>query len=183
MPKKYNLENFLVYGHVGRFTPATNYFFLLSLFMELQKQNSCSKLLLVGDGELRKEIQTKIQELSLNNDVILTGAVDNVGEVMQAMDIFILPSIYEGLPTTAIEAQASGLPSILSDTITSEVKISPLVNFVSLNEPIETWARTVKTAAQELTRRNMQDFVVKSGYEVGHVAKWLEKFYLSKLDA
>lgn len=178
--KKYNLDNFLVYGHVGRFTHAKNHLFLIDLFNELQKIDSDSRLILVGDGELRETVEGKISDLGLNDKVIITGAVDNVNEYLQAFDIFLFPSIFEGLPTTVIEAQASGLPSIISDTITEEVNITPLVKFVSLKEPLNVWVEVIK-GVKIMDRGDMKKVITDKGYEISKVAKWLENFYLNKV--
>ncbi len=175
--EEYNLKNCLVYGHVGRFTNAKNHLFLIDLFSKLRKSNPNSKLILVGDGELRRKIEHKIGELGLINDVIITGVVDNVHEYLQAFDVFIFPSIYEGLPTTVIEAQASGLPTIISDAITKEVEITSLVKFVSLKEPICDWVDTIN-AANINDRGNMKKNIIAEGYEISDVAERLKNLYL-----
>lgn len=177
---EFDIDNSIVYGHVGRFTHAKNHVFLIELFHELYKLNPNSKLFLVGDGELRGLIEKKISDLGLSNAVIITGVVDNVNEYLQAFDIFMFPSLYEGLPTTVIEAQASGLPSLLSDTITREICISPLVNFMSLKDPLENWIIAIKNL-ENIDRVNMKKCIVEKGYEISTVGKWLENFYLSKV--
>ncbi|MFS0596015.1 glycosyltransferase family 1 protein [Peribacillus frigoritolerans] len=177
---KHNLEDYLVYGHVGRFTHAKNHMFLIDIFYQLHKINPSSKLILVGDGELRGKIENKVNELGLNNEVIITGFVDNVHDYLQAFDFFIFPSIYEGLPTSVIEAQASGLPCFVSNTITSEVVISKKVKQLSIKIGPQIWVETIRNYNLG-TRGNMQGTIEKAGYDVKAIAKWLENFYVSKV--
>lgn len=114
-------EETLVIGHVGRFSYPKNHMYLLEVFKKISEERDAI-LLLVGDGHLRLEIENKINQLQLKNRVILTGVRNDVAELMQAMDAFILPSKYEGLGIVVIEAQAAGLPCIVSDKVSLECK-------------------------------------------------------------
>ncbi|QDY44832.1 glycosyltransferase family 1 protein [Planococcus glaciei] len=123
------LENKFVIGHVGRMYPEKNHFFLIDIFDSIYKQNNNTVLLLIGDGKLRSQLEKKVMELNLSENVIFTGIRNDIPELMQAMDLFLFPSLYEGLPVTLIEAQASGLPCVVSNTVTEETKITNHVDF------------------------------------------------------
>lgn len=174
--KDLEIENKFVVGHVGSFSQPKNHYFLLEIFNEINKQNNNSTLLLVGNGELRKSIENQILMLGLKNRVILTGAVNNVNELLQAMDVFVFPSLYEGLPVSVIEAQAADLPCIISDTITTEVCVTPLVKQMSLGLPAEVWASEI-LKQQYTVRENMYSCLVKAGYDIDTLAKKMTEFY------
>ncbi len=134
-----------VVGHVGRFTEVKNHSFLLDIFYEIVCRLPNSRLLLVGDGPLREEIRRKIHRLRLSDKVILTGLRQDVPRLMMgAMDVFVFPSHYEGLPLTLVEAQAAGLGCVYSNTITREIAvISSLLRPTPLVEPASVWADIV----------------------------------------
>ena len=113
--KKYGFGDGLCIGHIGRFSPPKNHFFVLEIFDAIRKIAPKAKFLLVGDGELRDGILAKIKELQLEDSIVLTGNVTNTNEFYQVMDVFILPSFYEGLPVVSIEAQAANLPCLISE--------------------------------------------------------------------
>jgi len=176
--KELEVQNKFVVGHVGSFTYPKNHKFLVNVFHEVQKKNKNAILLLIGDGELRTQIQNQILDLGLKKKVILTGVVSNVNEYLQAMDMFVFPSIFEGLPVTVIEAQATGLPCIISDRITKEVNISTLVKSISLNASEELWAETIINYQSNVNRHDMYQDVVKAGYDIETSRLWLEEFYI-----
>jgi len=145
---KYGLQDKFVVGHVGSFRYAKNHEFVIDVFAELVKRynadNSITNgrepiLMLLGDGELRSSIETKVSALNLNDNVIFTGNMTPVAPFYQAFDILLFPSHYEGMPGTVVEAQAAGLPSLISDKITSQVGITSLVTYKSLEEPVSEW--------------------------------------------
>ena len=137
-----------------------------------------SKLLLVGTGPLEEEIKEKLQNLKIEDKVIFTGFATNVNEYLQAMDVFIMPSLYEGLPITAIEAQASGLPCFLSKyVITPEAKITDDLMFISLNDQPQEWAK--KILSKNLSRKDNREKIKKAGYLIEDTADELQKFYLN----
>ncbi len=140
-----------VIGHVGRFVAQKNHFFLLEIAAEIAKREPKMRLLLLGEGSLRPEIEQKAREMKLTDFIIFAGNRSDVPRLMLgAMDVFILPSLHEGLPVVGIETQAANLAFILSDTITKEVDIvKPLLQRLSLSQPVSEWAEKV------LARQNL----------------------------
>lgn len=161
-------EDSIVIGHVGRFTSAKNYPFIIDIFNSFCRINSDSKLLLVGDGPLKKEIINRIKKLNLEKKVILTGKVSNPDIYYNAMDVFLFPSIYEGFGNVVIEAQASGLPVVLSDNVPQETKVTKDVIFLSLDEKEKKWIETIKKIhdKNKLDRLSKNELVEKSKYNI-----------------
>ena len=172
--KMLGIENCFVLGHVGRFHEAKNHLFLLEVFNELHNKNENSRLLLVGDGELRWQIEERIRQLGLTDSVILTGSRGNVSDYLQAMDVFVFPSLWEGLPVSVIEAQAASLPCLISDTITMDVNITEQIRRL----PIQSTAPWMKALTEEeLFRKDVTDDIKKAGFDVQDSVKKLTKFY------
>lgn len=171
-------ENAIVIGHVGRFVEAKNHLFLIDVFADVRKRDPNAVLLLIGDGERRAEIQAAIAEKHLDDAVILTGVRSNVWNFYQAMDVFVFPSVYEGLPVSLVEAQAAGLPCCVSSNVPKDSAITDLVQFISLEDRSEKWAeialRSVKTS-----RPDMLSEIQNAGFDVISTANWLENFYLN----
>jgi len=174
---KLSLENNFVVGTVGRFQPQKNPLFLIEIFLELKKKCNNAKLLWVGSGIMEKEIKHKINELKLDDDVILLGDRSDVQSLYQAMDVFLLPSLYEGLPVVGIESQCSGLPTIVSDTITMEMKITNLVTFLSIEESAKKWAEVVINCTKNFIRINVEKDICDHGYSIKNEARYIEKMY------
>lgn len=175
---EFDLENKVVIGHVGNFTPAKNHPFLLEIFQEVLKKQSQARLLLVGGGEGLEIIRKKANELGINKEIIFTGTRTDVNELMQAMDIFVFPSIYEGLPVTMIEAQAAGLPCVISDRVSEEcVVTSGLVTYKKLEDSPKQWAEYILQLVCE-KKGNYIEEIKLAGYDIVTAAKWLEDFYL-----
>lgn len=170
-------ESQTVLGHVGRFDNAKNQMFLVHIFNELQNYNENSKLILVGNGKNFELVKEKVKLLDLENKVIMTGVRDDVNEILQTFDIFVFPSIYEGLPVSVIEAQASGLKCLLSDTVTKEVDITGNVEFMSLEKSPKEWAEKI-VSMLPYERKNTQQKIVDAGYDIKSTAEWLTDFYL-----
>lgn len=170
-------DNELLFGNVGRFIVQKNHTFLIDIFKEIHKKNKNTKLILVGIGEKEEEIKEKVKRLDLDNFVIFAGFRKDVNKIMQAMDVFLLPSICEGLPIVGVEAQAAGIPSFASkDVVTSEAKISKVFNFISLDKKAEEWADIILNS--DLTRKDTKDELKKAGYFIEDSAKELVDFYL-----
>lgn len=176
--QEFHLENCIVVGHVGRFNPQKNHSFLIDIFSECVQRNSNTKLLLVGDGEGRQKIQDKVRDLGIQDKVIFTGIRSDVNELLQAMDVFVFPSLYEGLPVTMVEAQAAGLPCVISDHISKEcIVTSGLVTGKSLNESPERWAEYVLQQSYRNRESHIEE-IRTAGYDISTAAKQLESFYL-----
>lgn len=130
-------------GHVGTFSTPKNHKFLLQVFKKIKEKRSDSKLLLVGDGYLHDTVVQMIEENGLKDDVIMTGSVSDVNNYLMAMDVLVFPSLFEGLPVTVVEAQAAGLPVVVSDVITRDVFLTDLVTYKPLSDSAEDWSVVV----------------------------------------
>lgn len=169
-------EDFVI-GHVGRFAPPKNHAFLIDVFYELSKKEEKAKLLLVGDGELRNLVENKVKELGLENKVIFAGLRSDVPMLLQAMNVFMFPSIYEGLPVSIVEAQAAGLPCLISEKVPIECKKTELVEQLSLEEGAGKWAEKIRVC-KERERVNTYEQLKKAKFDIEENSKWLEHFYL-----
>ena len=179
MRAELGLEEAFVVGHIGRFNYQKNHEFLIDIFDAVLKKEPKARLLLVGDGDLRPEIENKISRLGIKDKVIMTGVRKDVPDLLQAMDCFVFPSHYEGLPVTVIEAQAASLPCVISDRITSEVNVSNRVKYLSIDSDAESWVKTVVNCYKD-TRSNAMQIIVDSGYDIYGSSKFLQDFYSSK---
>lgn len=175
--KEFGIENKFVVGHVGRFNPQKNHEFLIDIFNEVQKIKEDSVMMLVGDGDLRPEIEQKVRDLGIENKVIFTGVRSDVNELMQAMDVFLFPSLYEGLGIVLIEAQASGLKCVISNTIPKDGVLTDDVTCISLAQSPVVWADEI-LKYQEYKRTNNKEIIKKANYDIKNNAKVLEKFYI-----
>jgi glycosyltransferase involved in cell wall biosynthesis len=159
-------ERAFVVGHVGRFFPQKNHAFLLDIAKHVCAMNADAVFVLVGDGPLRSAMELKAESLGISRNIIFAGVRDDIAQLMKgAMDAFLLPSLYEGLPLVLIEAQAAGLPCFIADTIASETDIVPeLVTRLSLADSVQTWAESVvKTASRServVPQGAMHDFSI-----------------------
>lgn len=133
-------EKTLCVGHIGRFLEQKNHTFLIDVYAELKKLREDSCLILLGIGPLEEEIKEKVNKLGLSSSVMFLGIRDDPERLYQAMDVFCLPSLYEGLPVVGIEVQAAGVPCVMSDKVSQKVKITSLVNMLGLEEEAKTWA-------------------------------------------
>jgi len=178
MRKKYNLNNRHVLGHVGRFMKQKNHNFLIDVFIKLKKEDEKACLVLLGDGELMENVRNKVKNFGLEDSVIFVGNVENVNEWYQAFDVFILPSIWEGLPVVGVEAQAADLPCIFSESITKEIALSSKVEFINLDDNISRWVRAIKSALKNNERKNNYDLITKHNYNISTEAEKLQNTYI-----
>ena len=169
-------HEFLI-GEVGRFDPQKNQKYAVEILAECRKKNFPAKLILIGEGPLMETVRQQVEELRLQEYVIFTGLQKNVVPFYQAMDFFLLPSFYEGLPGVAVEAQASGLRGILSDAITTETAMTSLMEFRSVQEPARVWADRIM-ACGHYERQNMLKQMQETGFDVKNLANRLQDFYL-----
>lgn len=181
--KKLNiqLDSFVV-GVVGRFAEQKNPQFILKIFSEVLKRNKNALLIWIGDGDLKKEIEDKSKALGIYNSILFLGNRADTNKLYQTMDVFLLPSKFEGLPIVGIEAQANGLPLIVSDRITSELDISGLVTFLSLEKSAAYWAKAIIDRSDIKPRINTQKRIENAGYSIKKEALKLQDFYLNLLN-
>ena len=181
-------EGTFVLGHVGRFFPQKNHTFLIDIFAAVHRAQPDSELWLVGGGELNDELKNQIRakadELGLHDAVKFLGVRADVHRIMQGMDAFVLPSLFEGLPVTMVEAQAAGLPCTISDRVPEQCDITGNVQVVALDATPEEWAqRILDQAAQPAVTDRAQgpELVTKAGFDITANAAWLQRFYLDEL--
>lgn len=171
-------QDTMVVGHVGRFMPQKNHSFLLDIFAEVHRRQPNSRLLLVGEGDLEGEAKQKAKALGLGDAVIFAGVRSDVPALLQAMDAFVLPSLYEGLPLVMVEAQAAGLPCLISDKVPIECeKTQGLVRQIALDAGAAEWADEAISCAR-IERRNTFQQIRDANYDIRENAEKLERFYL-----
>ena len=178
--KELDLRDSIVIGHVGRFYHPKNHDFIIDVFKRFHECHTDAMLMLVGEGELRTNIEKKVAKYGLTDNVIFMGMCPNVNELLQTMDLFLMPSHYEGLPVAGIEAQAAGLPVLASDAITREMDVTGNVCYLSLNYDVDRWAETIEKLLQGHLRISTRDEILKSGYDIQHTADELQEFYIKK---
>ena len=174
-----NLGDSLTMGCVAGFTAIKNHAFLLDVFARLLKRRPDCTLVLVGDGDLRDELTQRAQALGVADRVRFTGVRTDVPRLLQAMDAMLLPSLFEGFPTVALEWQSAGLPVLMSDSVTRDCALTGLVQFLPL-EP-ERWVQAVldlPTADRAKSSREGVDALTRAGYDLQTASKWLETEYL-----
>lgn len=177
--KELGIENKFILGNVARFHEQKNHTFLIDVFKNVHDKNNESVLLLVGQGDLKQEIKDKVSDLGLTDSVIFTGVRSDVPDLLQVMDVFVFPSLYEGLGIVAVEAQAAGLKCVVADSVPKEAFVTDLISSVSLKDSSDIWAdRILKETTYD--RRNTYQEIYDSGYEVKDTSKWIESFYISK---
>ena len=153
-----------------------NHHLLIDIFSEVVKRESNSVLLLIGSGEYFEEIKEKVANLNLNYKVEFLGLKDNVYDYMQAADCFVMPSLHEGLPIVAVEAQATGLPCVLSDNISKETKLSESVNFISNEESLAVWASEI-LKTRDIKRTSGESVLKEHKFDHDSAIKKIEDLY------
>jgi len=174
--RELGVEDCLVLGHVGRFTKQKNHHFLLDVFKVVHHANPNSVLLLAGEGNLKQAIEQKAAKLGLQAAVKFLGVRNNIPELMQAFDLFVFPSLFEGLPVVLIEAQAAGLKCIVSAAITADADITGRVEFVSLRKSPVVWAKRI--LASSFRHEDTSAILRSRGYDASVMAKWLADYYM-----
>ena len=169
-----------VVGHVGRFCPPKNHTFLIDIYYQIKKIEPEARLVLVGEdsGEIADRIKEKVKKLHLEDSVIFTGVRSDVADLLQAMDVFLFPSLYEGLPVTLVEAQASGLPCLISDKVPPDCKITDLVQQLPLSVGADAWAKAAIEAGKASARKDTSAQIKAAGFDIAENAKCLQEFYL-----
>jgi glycosyltransferase involved in cell wall biosynthesis len=176
--KELNIDdNMVVIGNVARFHELKNHIFLLAVFQHFLKVRPNSLLLLVGDGNLKGQIIERARVLNLDSNLRMIGSRNDVHGLMQAMDILVFPSSYEGFGNVVVEAQAAGLPVIASNGVPTEVKITDLVTFVSLEAPYEQWVSAILDKLNIIARPVTTDQIRVAGFDVHNITGWYADFY------
>ena len=172
-------DKFII-GHVGRFCPQKNHDFLIDIFNVFHSKYPNSILTLVGSGELQGKIQEKVKNMGLDKDVCFLGNRADMPNIYQVFDVFLFPSFYEGLPVSLIEAQASGLPCVISDTISDQARLTSAYYPVSLKEKPEQWVAQLEKC-MEMPHTDTTAMIKEAGFDIHNNAEWLTNFYLNKL--
>lgn len=176
--KQLGLYNCLVIGHVGRFSRQKNHMFLLDIFEACRKKNDHVKLLLIGQGELQAEVRERVIRDGVEKDVLFLGVRKDVPALLQAMDVFLFPSLFEGLPLALLEAQATGLPCITSEhVVPEETDITGLTRFIDLSEPAETWADAVLQADNHNRFTDYRQMISKKHFNIEEEAAGMADFF------
>lgn len=176
---EYNLNDKQVIGLVGNFVKAKNHKFLIEVFAQVHKQNPDAVLVLLGGGIFFNDIKKLVASKSLQDYVIFTGAVSNANDWYQAFDIFVMPSLWEGLPVVGVEAQAADLPCIFSTAVTNEIKVDDTTQFFDLKMPADEWAKKINDILHNLPeRKNNYQLITDHNYNIETEAVKLQNLYI-----
>lgn len=178
-------QNEILIGHIGYFLELKNQKFLVGIFNELLKNDGKYKLMLIGDGPLRETVEKQVDDNGLRDNVYFTGNIDNVVDYINAMDLVVMPSLFEGLPLTLIEQQTNGLHCICADTITREVDKTGNLTFLSLADGAKKWAEVIENIPAHYDRETYsekarQDIKI-AGYSIQEEANKLIHYYKSTI--
>ncbi|MBB1552724.1 MAG: glycosyltransferase family 1 protein [Clostridiales bacterium] len=177
--KELNIEDKFVIGNIGRLHEQKNQSFLIDIFYEIQKNKDNAILLIIGKGPLENELKEKVSNLGINNKVYFLGNRKDVERIYQGMDVFVLPSLFEGLGIVAVEAQVSGLPVVASTGVAKEANITNNIQNIDLNDSIDTWKEAICKSNVE-SRNSVEKIVRNSKFDVKNNAKFLQESYLKK---
>lgn len=172
-------ENIKIYGHIGTFTYPKNHNFLIEIYEKIQKAETDSKLILIGEGPLKSEIENKVKEKKLQENVLFLGIRQDIYKILSAMDYFIFPSVFEGVPLTLIEAQSNGIPIAMSDSISQEATINSNCFRLPLSDE-EKWINKIENNTEETTERRIRrnEEMRKTKFDIKLQTKNLQKIYL-----
>lgn len=184
MREELGIGDRIAIGHVGRFMQQKNHKFLLKIFAEIHRKNPNTVLILCGNGRLEDDIRRQAKELGIDGDIIYTGVINGVNiqtcRLYQALDLYLFPSLWEGLPLTGIEAQTAGLPVLMSDVIADQTVVTQNVTKLPLSDSAEQWADAALNILEHYRRRDCRDEVVKAGFDVQSTADFLQEFYTER---
>lgn len=182
--KEYGWEDKIVVGHIGRFTAQKNSIHMIEIFAAIAKKEPKAILCLVGDGELKENMMKKIAELGIEKQVSYLGRREDIQQFYNAMDCFLLPSLYEGLPVVGLEAESCGLPMFFSTEVTKEANACELGHFIELSAPVDVWAGEILKACRENmpVRRSHAREVALAGFDSASEALRMQKYYLSAVE-
>jgi glycosyltransferase involved in cell wall biosynthesis len=168
-----------VIGHVGRFTSEKNHSFILEVFAQYRELNNQAKLMLIGKGPLMEAMKQKVEQMDLQENVLFMGERSDVAEQMQTMDVFLMPSLFEGLPFVLVEAQAAGLPCLIADTINKDIVITDAVHYMSLSDTTSAWAEKLDDIVNNSVRVKNDALLDSSGYSIDKTIDYIQKLYQS----
>lgn len=171
----------IVIGHIGSFSTQKNHKFIVEIFKEINNRNQESELILIGDGPLKLEIEQEVINKGLKNNVKFLGVRSDIPQLLSKIDLFLMPSLFEGLPLTLIEAQAAGVNCIITDSITEEVDVGcNLIHRFGLNNTAGEWAEKVIDIMSNSEYVESHSFIRKAGFDIVDTSMWLEQFYLQQ---
>ena len=170
-------ENQILIGHIGRFVTQKNHSFLIKVFQEIHRKNKETILVMVGEGPLLELMKQKVKELQLDEAVIFTGQRCDTNELYSAFDVLLLPSLYEGLPVVGVESQTAGLPCIMSDEITKEIKVLDSTKLLPFSLGAKRWAEEVLDSFVVVKRKDTSQILVENGFDIHCEAHKLEVKY------
>lgn len=181
MRQSLEVENQLVIGNIGRLHESKNQTFLLHLFAVLHESHPHAALLIVGAGPLEKKLKEESRRLNLTNSVQFLGNRKDIPQLMQAMDVLVMPSLFEGLGIVAIEAQAAGVPAVCSTGFPPDIEITSLVTRKELSAPMQSWAEAILRQANNPTRHtDTFKTIVDAGFDIKNTAQIIQKYYINK---
>ena len=179
--KKMNIEeSTIILGNVGRLVSVKNQSFLIDIFNDFNKKVADSKLVIVGEGKLEGELKDRVKKNNLEDKVVFTGNRKDVNELLNAFDVFVFPSLYEGLGIALIEAQCNGLLCIVSDTIPVEAKVTNNLFYISLDKNSKYWSDTILNKYKNYSRKSQVQKVKEAGYDIVKVIRQMEEFYIKE---
>lgn len=174
-------DNCFLIGNVGRFRPQKNHTFLMDIFKEVCSLDNKARLVCVGGGELENAIKEKAKFLGISDRIIFLGVRKDVNKLMQAFDLLVMPSLFEGLPVTGVEAQAVGTPCLFASTITKDAAILPNTSYLKLEDSPKQWAEKILSYKQQHRLVNATDYVRQKGYDILLETQKMQNFYIEEL--
>ena len=177
--EKYEIKTKYVIGHIGRFSVQKNQSFLLDAYKELLKKQNDVTLVLIGNGELTNMVKQKAEDLRISDRIVFIDFQEDIYKYYSLFDLFVMPSLFEGLPITLVEAQANGLTSLVSDTVSKECDLTGLVEFYSLTEGSEKWAEKINEKLEDIQRVDVMDKLHEKGFSIVSQKKILEDLYFN----
>lgn len=179
--RKGRLEDKYVVGHVGSFTAPKNYKFLVEVFAQIALLRPDAMLVLVGDGELRSQVESDVETKGLTENIMFLGSRKEIPELLMGMDVFVFPSFFEGFGMAALEAQVAGLPTHVADTLPPEIEITDLLSFHALSKAPSQWAKDILVSSAQTERSDRVDVVRQQGYDIKDQAQFLMEYYHNML--
>lgn len=178
--KEYGFNDNLVIGHVGRFAPEKNHKFVIDVFEKIYEKEKKAILVLAGRGSEEEKIKKYVSERNLDDQVIFLGVRKDIPDLMNLFDVFLFPSKYEGLGIVGIEAQASGLPTFMSDAVPEEAVVTPNAWRYPVEKGAEYWRNKIMNQLSDFEREDRQQCIIDANYDIKAVAKKMELFYIKK---